>query len=390
MHDFLYNAGFFFLEHVVTLKNALFLLIPCSAFLVWKLWKKPKTVLFIVWNVFIVLTSLEFILLTPLLFPSVLPYIKPLAPMIRENYQERWRVLFGGPETMIYDPRVLFTLRPGSWDFTSTEFSTTINVNSQGLRDDESSLIDPTIIVLGDSYGMGWGTEQNETFAQVLEQSTKQKVLNAAITGYATPRQLRLLERLDKDNLTTLVVQYCDNDYLENKAFFESKNDVPTVTEKEWRDFWDMYLEQAGYYPYRLSLESLPKSVRDMKRSVQTSLNMIPKPPSVNPKLEAFFFLNALVNAGNFESDPLPENLRIVVFPMMHDRQRMKGFSEELSTLLSSSGATLPPAFRNIQVLDIEPIITDDDFFILDEHLSPAGHAHMATLISPLLATPVN
>src|SRR5687768_4014732 len=56
-----------------------------------------------------------------------------------------------------YDPKLFYRLKPGECTFTNTEFSVLNQINRKGLRDDERSLEAPEIIVLGDSYTMGWG-----------------------------------------------------------------------------------------------------------------------------------------------------------------------------------------------------------------------------------------
>ena len=112
-----------------------------------------------------------------------------------------------------------YRLRPGLFTFSNLEFSNRFKVNSQGFRDDEDSLVAPEIIVLGDSYAMGWGVEQNQVFADVLEAQTQIKVLNTAVSSYSTVRQLRVLEEVDRSGLRYLIISYCNNDDFENANF---------------------------------------------------------------------------------------------------------------------------------------------------------------------------
>ena len=77
-----------------------------------------------------------------------------------------------------YDPDLFYTLQLGNAVNANLEFSNHYQVNSQGTRDDETSLDFPEIIMLGDSHTMGWGVEQEETFANLLERKAKKKVLN--------------------------------------------------------------------------------------------------------------------------------------------------------------------------------------------------------------------
>ena len=133
-----------------------------------------------------------------------------------------------------YDEQLTYTLRPGTCNFSGPEFSNTYHVNSQGLRDDEKSLNAPEVIVIGDSHAMGWGVEQQETFAQIIEARTGLNVLNAAVSSYGTAREVMNLKRLNIDRLRFLVIQYSDNDLLENKVFYENNNRLDIMTRSEY------------------------------------------------------------------------------------------------------------------------------------------------------------
>jgi hypothetical protein len=85
------------------------------------------------------------------------------------------------PECAQYDKELFYTLKPGECGFSGCYFDTKVAVNSLGVRDDESSLAGPEIIVIGDSESMGWGVEKHETFADIVEKKTGKKVLNLGI-----------------------------------------------------------------------------------------------------------------------------------------------------------------------------------------------------------------
>lgn len=99
------------------------------------------------------------------------------------------RIIQFSPDCARFDKNLGYTLKPGQCIFSGSEFSNTYWVNSAGLRDDESSLDHPEIIVTGDSFAMGWGVEKEETYAQLLERKTRLRVLNAAISSYGTARR---------------------------------------------------------------------------------------------------------------------------------------------------------------------------------------------------------
>lgn len=114
-----------------------------------------------------------------------------------------------------YDPLLGWKLTPlAEGPFFSREFFTHITINAYGFRDatfvkerdSENERI--RIAVIGDSYAWGYGVEENETFASLLEnyslesnRSKKRKeVLNFAVTGYGTDQFLL--------QLNTTVISY--------------------------------------------------------------------------------------------------------------------------------------------------------------------------------------
>ena len=94
-----------------------------------------------------------------------------------------------------YDPELFYTLEPGAFMFSNPEFSTQFVVNRIGVRDNQRSLEQPEIVVAGDSYAMGWGVQQDESFPELIERRTGRRVLNAAMSSYGTVRERRMLDR---------------------------------------------------------------------------------------------------------------------------------------------------------------------------------------------------
>ncbi len=67
---------------------------------------------------------------------------------------------------------------------------------------------------------MGWGVEQDETFAQRIEETLGVRVLNIAVSSYGTAREMMMLNRVNLNSLKYLIVQYSGNDLGENLQFF--------------------------------------------------------------------------------------------------------------------------------------------------------------------------
>lgn len=256
-------------------------------------------------NVLLSLALLETVLAAMLALPGVYVLLpQPALTFLRILYKQSAMPLIP-PECARHDPHLTYTLQPGTCLFSGKEFSNTLRINSQGLRDDEDSLRAPQIIVLGDSHAMGWGVDQEDTFPQLIERQSGLKVLNAAIASYGTVRQRRLLDRIDTTRLTYLIIQYCDNDYLENRAFIQNNNDFRITPADEYQRHVERYRRQQPYYPGKYTVVSVRKAAEVWKaRRDKRYLDY----PGRQREIE--YFLNALINAGRTRL----ENVRIIVF----------------------------------------------------------------------------
>ena len=133
-----------------------------------------------------------------------------------------------------FDKDLLYVPKDGECVFNNFEFNTTLNFED-GIRSngDNSQLTDRnSIILLGDSIAMGWGVNDNQTFASHLQNLTNRKVYNMGISSYGTVRELK---KLINSNIyktsKTILIQYHYNDLFENK--YLDSNKVYTLEEFE-------------------------------------------------------------------------------------------------------------------------------------------------------------
>lgn len=112
------------------------------------------------------------------------------------------------------------------------DFAIRVETNLLGLRDREIAPKGANtfrILSLGDSYAFGYGVEAGETYSEQLEQLLGAsegeadwfEVINAAVIGYGTTQELRLLERhasaIDPD--LVLLGFFSGNDFKNNLVF---------------------------------------------------------------------------------------------------------------------------------------------------------------------------
>jgi hypothetical protein len=311
--------------------------------------------------------ALSLLLHHPAAIPT--PLVQPLSQYYRAFDRKIIQFL---PECSQYDPRLFYTLRPGSCQFRNREFDTTVEVNALGVRDDAASLSAPEIVVIGDSHAMGWGVSGEQTFSYIIENKTGQVILNAAVSSYGTARELIMLGRVDTSRLKTLIIQYCDNDYPENDAFM--KTGSLSITPE---DIYDREIvkhrKEYAYYPGKHThglLRLLNRFVKDRIKAWR-----LPSPPPT-PQDEAAAFLHVLTHAGV----PLT-GVQIIVMEINGWAQNDPSFIHALH--LEKQKPQYAAHGLTILEMDLSPQLTPDRYYPLDGHLTSEGHRIVADNLLP-------
>jgi len=270
-----------------------------------------------------------------------------------------------------YDADLFYTLQPGAFMFENVEFSTQFVVNTLGVRDNQRSLTQPEIVVAGDSYAMGWGVQQDESFPELIERRTGRRVLNAAVSSYGTVREARLLDRVDLSRTTTLIVQYAPNDFNENDEFLTRGNQYMPSRREEWLAAIAEQRRRGRYWPFRMVYDSVVWIKRGITGWPQGGF----EPTHYPPDAAAERFLNALMHASRKDLSAL----RIIVLDIDED----PAFIRALDRLRQSE--TYPPYIRGMRVVDLSGRLTPDLRYVLDDHLNARGHAAIADALMPAI-----
>jgi lysophospholipase L1-like esterase len=283
------------------------------------------------------------------------------------------RVIQFSPNCAQFDNHLGYTLKPGHCVFTGKEFTNEYYINNQGLRDDELSLDHPPIIVTGDSFAMGWGVDQKQTFPQNLHQKTGLRVLNAAISSYGTAREMIMLRRIPTDRLQYLIIQYCGNDYEENLSYFLKQNKLHTMNAEKYQKLVEMDNQNKAYFFGKYLLMKINKKIseiRQPRKAEQKPINMD----------DVDLFINAIV-----QSNLDLKNVQIVVF-IMNGRIAAdnKAFPAALKERIIRND--YPSYIREMIVLDFSNILKDEHFYVLDDHMNRDGHVIVADALYQTIA----
>ncbi len=276
------------------------------------------------------------------------------------------------PECAMFDPELFYTLKPGFCQIQAREFDVEYSINSAGLRDDEDALIAPEIIVLGDSFAMGWGVEKSENFSTLLREMTGMKTLNAGISSYGTARELALLKRLDTRKLKYLIIQHCDNDAEENSSFLKNHNELVASTETEYLQQSHIHTASTVYYPGKYTqlifTDKLKHTLRD--RSLDSSMSQR------NIDTETDDAINIIQQAGILKT-----GVQVIIFDI-----HAYGRNDNRFIAALDRKAHRTPETHNISTLDISGSLDETSYFPLDGHINQQGHE----VIAKKLASRIN
>ena len=259
----------------------------------------------------------------------------------------------------VYSPDLSYTLKPGTFTFTEIEFSNEYRVNSLGVRDEEGSLIKPEIIFLGDSFTLGWGVNQEQTYVKLLEKKIQLKTLNTSIPSFGTVREMLILKKVDKSQLKCLILQYCGDDYDENLRYYLNGNRPQVMREETFHKLSQLHSQSKQYFPGKYINLKIRKKINEWKPKTV-------KPETITPMSEAELFIHVLQqNADQLTPYPL------IVFELNGINQS-NAFIKDLKKIVTDSNQ---PAFiRKMIILDMTQYLEDKHFFVLDGHVNPAGH----------------
>jgi hypothetical protein len=288
------------------------------------------------------------------------------------------------PNPMLgYLPRANFTGR-----FSNREFDTTVQINSQHMRDKEYSQQKAKgvkrIVAVGDSFLFGWGVEGDETLTDVLatEYLNHVEVLNMGVSGYCDSQKL---ERLKTEGFR----------FSPDVVLFEFYN-YPSSCRP------DVYFDRGtmSYRPMRTDLRRFASAIksslylywlfRQPLDAAERTIGVLPPPAS--PLTEASVFaeerklllaLRKLLSEANvnvvFLYVPTKAELFDKSDPVLSESKRiLREFSEKERWLFIDTLAPLQEVMRSER---------RNPYFTYDDHWNRDGHRTAARTIATYLRT---
>ena len=258
------------------------------------------------------------------------------------------------PDCVKFDEDLIYVPKLRNCRFKNFEFDTNISFDTFGRvsnHPNKKENINQSIAVIGDSFAMGWGVNDNETFSYLLEKKINKNVYNLAVSSYGTRRELIRLEKSGLLNeIDTVIIQYCYNDFGENNNFkinseIDTNNKFQTVTSSQPISNWRMFRRTFRY-------------------SAQIPINLIKKKSN---SLDFLHHQNLLLNVLN----EYPSIMSKKIYIFYTNGPDLKFFNFPNGTL---------PNYDNISFLDLK--INNNHYFKIDGHLNKEGHKFIAKELS--------
>ena len=261
-----------------------------------------------------------------------------------------------------YDSKIAYVPAEGFCRWKNLEFDTILtftkyfrkNNNYEQISDDL-----PAIAVLGDSYSMGWGVNDNETFSAILEKKLNRKVYNFGVSGYGTYQEiLRFIHSPYYKKINNIIIQYHIND-LETNYAFERKSGI----------FSEKFIEKNFLKPKEFTsqerinfvLRHYKKSWRLLYRDIK---NLFLKPNKVDFNDHEDKFLEILKKYNYFDDK------KIIFF-------YINGYNSDFTNYYEKK-------FKNVNFVKIN-VNKKENYFIIDDHINQKGHKIIAEELEKII-----
>ena len=286
-----------------------------------------------------------------LLQRNITPDLPWISSVQKNLYMQATRSIWQSQVSCVdFDDELIYKPKIGACQFNNAEFRTTLNFSVEG-RFTGKKPAGTGIAVIGDSHAMGWGVQDEETFAAELQKLSHRPVYNLAVSSYGTVREVLRLEKSGLlDKVDTIVIQYCNNDLAENRrgqitGIDENKKKFETIT--TGKNGFSGLLRMIGKtYSFAFSLPFKRMKTRAVKPPEDFS-------PHYRPLMAVL------------ESHASLKNKRILIFYNNGNMRPFRAFPNGRDKMLS-----------NVEFINMS--LDTGDFYQLDDHLTPGGHKKVA------------
>lgn len=259
----------------------------------------------------------------------------------------------------IIDDNLIYIPSLNPCRFKNIEFDTILNFDENGrIPEQKINNYQSSIVILGDSHAMGWGVNDNQTFASKLNNLIDSPVLNFGVSSYATEREIqRLINWKHKDLVDLIIIQYSENDLKENLNF-PIKKEIAMNKYKfnKTSGVMNLFFKILRIYYYSI------KDIFYKNQFFNIDINFN------NSKKHKESILRILSNYQKYLEDK-----RIIIF---YSNEWGKKFDKDWVEVIN---------YGNIKIEFVDLNFKTYHYFKIDDHLNELGHEYAANQLYKLI-----
>lgn len=289
----------------------------------------------------------------------------PIEDLQRAYYMQGFRNIWQNTSCAISDNNLIYKPKNGECFFDNLEFDTKLNFSQEGRH--VPARLAPvnkninSIVILGDSFAMGWGVNDQETFANILQEKIQRPIYNLGVSSYGTHREiLRLLYSGLLESSDTIFIQYCDNDLEENLQMSKTNYDKEKMINK-FNRVANKHKKNTSYKSLEMLIHTIyraPKVFFRGKKQYFTTHDF-------NNHIKAFKDTLLIYNSEFKEK-------KIIVFYINAYGNKFENFPYGQDA-----------SFKNLFFYDLH--LESKLFYSIDGHLNPEGHKVVANKLLTLV-----
>ena len=337
----------------------------------------------IIFPAFTIILILLILCLTEWALQINLPLIKK-----RYVYMKTRNVFQYHRENIEFDPMLGYRNKANlHTSFSNLEFSTQIETNSQGFRDNEDAFSTADLWLVGDSFSFGWGVEKENLIDTLVEKKCGIKIANMSVSGYGTLQEYLLIKnqllQTNKKPRWIIFLFYRGNDLVENLGhgleiypLLNSNKETITSPKKENFDRWiKMCLTQ--FYPSFYGKYYILYYLRFCLDLIlgKISLSSAPSEDLTEKSVQAFDKTLILIQKL-FQNYHIPILFIYIPSVSTYEGENDNKMHNVIHTIFNHHG---------FYQIDLEPILRRSDYFTLDDHWNPEGHQKAANEVIKFL-----
>lgn len=213
---------------------------------------------------------------------------------------------------------------------------------------------------------MGWGVDEKESFPNIIETKTKTKTLNMGVSSYGTAREYLALKNINLDSCKLLVIQFYDNDILENRSFVKNGFSLNISSKEIYQTAQRNNFLKSTYFPFKYSFEFIAKSIRSL---TGYNLKWYLKQPQIDFDnlvwVRDLFLILELIQKKYYG--------KVIFLNLESNYGNEQEFFPKIQDYITQN-----PINKNLIFLNGSNHLGKDDYFLIDSHINSKGHQKIA------------